>query len=306
MLHPGSEDTEGPYRVWDFIETVSSRQIEDIAPLATHLLETVHTSKYLRKIKTASMKKSVVAEVRLAPESYDSIYVSAALSVIAACDGAFAITRPPGHHASKENAEGFCFINNAAIATKSLLEKGKRVLIIDIDGHYGNGTESLFEHESNVMYVSIHSEDEYPAGRGQAEIRAGIQGKSNLVSVPIPKGSGDDIFLEALAFVICLTKDFNPGAVVVSAGFDGYADDTLLDLRYSLRGYAEAGRMISSLEKQTCAVLEGGYHPYVKVCVDAFVSGLSGNEIEMGEPLSGSASVSLSRFHNMLAKMSND
>lgn len=273
--HNEGLDGEASFRTKDFVETVTSEDIEIIHPYMMRMLEDVHSVHHIRKMRGACRCKRRVAEVNLTPSSYDAMLASASLAIIAAQQEGFAVTRPPGHHAIKERAQGFCFFNNVAVATKYLLDTGKRVCIVDIDGHHGNGTQRIFKKNGDVMYCSIHQIGSYPYTGKWFDIGKGPS-FGNVINVPVPKGSGDDILLAGLRFFGEFVEAFSPDYIAVSAGFDGYQDDSLLSLRYTKEGFFEAGRYFRLLERPVFAVLEGGYHSELKGCVDAFVSGVSG------------------------------
>ncbi len=302
-MHNEISEAEGAYRVKGFVESVSAEELDLLKPLAERLIKTVHTPRYVQKVKGACMSKCELAEVRLTPASYDAMIVSAALSIMAARDGAFAITRPPGHHASREKAEGFCFLNNIAIATSYCLEQGQRVCVIDIDGHHGNGTQSIFKNDDSVLFASIHQNGVYPHTGLAGDIGKG-QSYKKVINIPILSGSGDDVFLKALSFIVEQAKVFAPDCVAVSAGFDGYSKDSLLSLKYSRGGYHEAGRLISSIGKPVFAVLEGGYHSEVKSCTEAFVAGISEEGFITEEILSTSSEICINDVDDVLRKIS--
>lgn len=302
-IHNSVSEAEGAYRIRDFVESVSAEELEPLRALAKRLIKTVHTPRYVQKVKGACMSKCELAEVRLNPASYEAMIVSVALSIMATRGGSFAITRPPGHHASRERAEGFCFFNNIAIATSYLLEQGQRVCVIDIDGHHGNGTQSIFKNDDRVLFASIHQNGVYPYTGLADDIGMG-QSYKKVINIPVPSGSGDDVFLKALSFIVEQAKAFAPDCVAVSAGFDGYAKDSLLNLKYSQGGYHEAGRLISSIGKPVFAVLEGGYHSEVKSCTEAFVAGISEEGFITEEILSTSSEICMNAVDDVLQEIS--
>lgn len=279
---------EGAYRVKNFIETVSDSQIKDMIPLVEAEIDFTHSPRHRQKMKGACKSKCRIAEVSLAKASYDAMLTSVALAIMAADQNAFAITRPPGHHAIKERAQGLCFFNNIAIATSYVLRKGKRVCIVDIDGHHGNGTQSIFKKNKDVLYCSIHQEYVYPYSSGLVDNIGSGSSFRKVINIPLKAGSGDDIFINSLEFLSEYIKRFAPDYIAVSAGFDGYAKDTVLGLKYSKNGYYQAGKLLSSLSLPTFAVLEGGYHEEVKECVQSFVAGFSGDNFPFSDAFSTS------------------
>lgn len=284
--HNHRSKKEGPYRLEGFGETVSDGRLEKLLPAAELLIRSTHRADHIRKVRSACDRGAKLAEARLTPSSYRAAVAAAALSLLAVREEGFAITRPPGHHATPEKAGGYCFFNNAAMATHHLLGRGKRVCVIDFDGHHGNGTQTFFKDEDRVMFASIHQDKTYPHSGAASNIGRG-KSLRKAVNIPLAEGSGDDVFLTALTFVVERFKAFHPDAIAVSAGFDGYHEDRLLKLKYSKQGYYEAGRVLASVGAPVFGVLEGGYHTHIKACVEAFVAGVSGVQgYRSGEKLS--------------------
>jgi acetoin utilization deacetylase AcuC-like enzyme len=186
----------------------------------------------------------------------------------------FAVVRPPGHHAHKDKASGFCLFNNVAIAAQELVNEGKKVFILDIDGHHGDGTQSIFYDSKQVFYCSIHQQNSYPYTGTFMEIGSG-EGLGYTLNIPIPENSGEKEFLLAVNKAIVAGQKFEPDVVAISAGFDGYRKDRLLDLRFSLHAFYECGYRLSKAFKNIFAVLEGGYHEDLRECVDIFVQGVN-------------------------------
>jgi acetoin utilization deacetylase AcuC-like enzyme len=161
--------------------------------------------------------------------------------------------RPPGHHAGRNgaalgaNTRGFCYLNNIAIAVRHL---GKPTLILDIDGHHGNGTQEIFFGDDKVMYVSLHRHPHYPG--------TGAVSKANCLNFPLWGDCGDEAYLETLDGALGMVDVGRFEAVAVSAGFDTHMGD-LASLGLTEKGYTEIGKRIAALKKPTFFVLEGGY-----------------------------------------------
>jgi acetoin utilization deacetylase AcuC-like enzyme len=174
---------------------------------------------------------------------------------------AFALCRPPGHHAGKSNCGGYCYFNNAAIAAHWLSAKGKAVLL-DIDYHAGNGTQDIFYERADVLSISIHADPafEYPYFAGYAEERGAGAGLGFHRNFPLPAGTDDAAYLAALDETLYLIHAFAPAHLVVSAGMDIYASDPLGKIRVSRQGIAEIGRRIAALNVPTAVIMEGGYN----------------------------------------------
>jgi len=243
----------------------------------------VHTKNHLQKIKGHCKFGIPIAEVKPNKYTLNAIYSSVRLAIYASENNDFAMTRPPGHHASRDTAKGFCFLNNIAIASKRLIDKGKKVCIIDIDGHHGDGTEKIFYKDKNLLLCSIYQERSYPANKGNLTDIGSGEGRGYNLKLPIPVGSGDDIFLESLDFFRPYIEKFNPDIIGISAGFDGYKKDNLLNLNYTLKGYNLFGRKLKEMNYPLFGVLEGGYHSEVISCSRAFVLGINGKTIKEEE-----------------------
>ncbi len=268
--NPGSS-AEGPYRIEAF-----QSQVLEVDRNGEAYVNLVHSESHLKMVRDACMHHQMLAEVYLSPESYEAACSAAGLTIMAAEQGDFAVVRPPGHHAKSERADGFCLFNNIAIATQKLVNEGKKVFILDIDGHHGDGTQEIFYDSDQVLFCSVHQQFAYP-GTGESHETGEGKGKGYTMNFPLPAGSGDRELLEVVDKAIARAEEFKPDAVGVSAGFDGYIDDRLLDLRYTLDGYYQVGNKLAASFDHIFAVLEGGYHLDIPFCVDQFIRGLNRN-----------------------------
>lgn len=174
---------------------------------------------------------------------------------------AFALCRPPGHHAGKDYAGGYCFLNNAAIAANWLSRQG-RVALLDVDYHCGNGTQDIFYDRADVLTISLHADPnhEYPYYAGYVDETGTGAGFGFHRNFPLEKGTDDARYLSALEEALVFLREFGPQYLVVSAGMDIYADDPLGKIRVSTEGIGEIGKRISALDMPTVIVMEGGYN----------------------------------------------
>jgi acetoin utilization deacetylase AcuC-like enzyme len=186
--------------------------------------------------------------------------LTAADLVAGGAPAAYALCRPPGHHAGPGYYGGFCLLNNAAIAARSLARRG-RVAIVDVDFHHGNGTQDIFWEDPDVLYVSLHGDpaSHYPHFLGAADETGGGAGEGANRNLPLPDGTGDDAYLEALTEAMALVAAFDPATLVVSAGFDTFAGDPLGAFAVTTEGYRRIGAALAGVGRPTVVVQEGGY-----------------------------------------------
>ena len=180
-------------------------------------------------------------------------------------DTAFSAHRPPGHHALASRAMGFCLFNNVAVAARfALQERGlERVMVLDWDVHHGNGTNDLFHSSDQVLFVSIHQSPLWPGSGPAADVGSGA-GTGYTVNLPVPPGSGDDVFVSLVAHVAApLVGAFQPELILVSAGYDAHREDPLADCAVTDEGFAQMARAVrvagATVSAPVGCVLEGGY-----------------------------------------------
>lgn len=200
-------------------------------------------------------------------ETWDAVRTSANAAVAAARtvrDGAghaYALCRPPGHHAYADMAGGFCYLNNAAIAAQTLRAAHDRVAVLDIDLHHGNGTQGVFYRRDDVLTVSVHVDpaDFYPFFWGHASERGEGAGLGYNCNLPLPLGAGDDAFLESLDAALARIAAFAPGAIVLSLGLDASREDPFGGLAVTSDGFAAIGQRIGTVAAPIALIQEGGY-----------------------------------------------
>lgn len=202
----------------------------------------------------------IVAGTYQAALASANIALSAASSIVNGQSSAFALCRPPGHHAGKDYAGGYCFINNAAVAANWLSQKGK-VAILDVDYHAGNGTQDIFYERNDVFTISIHGDPdfEYPHYIGFADETGAGAGLGFHRNFPLPKETNDEIYLNALDNALKLIRDYAPQFLVLSLGADAFDGDPLGLFKVTRNGFHEIGNRIAGLNLPTAIIMEGGY-----------------------------------------------
>ncbi|MBS3819194.1 histone deacetylase [bacterium] len=236
----------------------------------------IHTPSYVQKIKETSSRERVVLDpdTSTSAQSY-RVALLAAGGILETVDkimegkiqNAFALIRPPGHHAEASRAMGFCLFNNVAIGAQYLLERynQKRILIVDWDLHHGNGTQHSFEQSPNVLYFSTHQHPHYPGTGDSSEIGQN-SGEGFTVNVPLSPGKTDEDYLYIYRNILSpISEQYQPDFILVSAGFDTFEQDPLGGMKVTSRGFGALTQELMDLSQKICggkilAVLEGGYH----------------------------------------------
>jgi acetoin utilization deacetylase AcuC-like enzyme len=191
-----------------------------------------------------------------------NVAVSAAAAVMAGEDAAYALARPPGHHAYADMAGGFCFLNNTAIAAQYCRNHGAdRVAVVDVDVHHGNGTQGMFYHRSDVLTVSLHGDPAsfYPYFAGFAEETGEAEGRGFNLNLPLPRDTGDDAYLRHLDDALERVCRYAPDIVVVALGLDASEQDPLAFTRVTTDGFRQIGARLAALRAPVLLVQEGGY-----------------------------------------------
>ena len=236
------------------------------------ILKKTHNLDYINFVEKSFPKKGLSfldGDTVISPGSKDAI-IDAVGSIIVAIDGvqnnefknAFCAVRPPGHHAERNKAMGFCIYNNVAVGAHYLINNYnyKKIAIIDFDVHHGNGTQDIFYDNEKVLYISTHQYPYYPGSGSEKE-----KGKfNNIYNIPLPAGTNSQEYLNAYEFVLKKLKDFRPEFILFSAGFDAHKDDPLAQFELSSKDFYELTKRTLKLAKVCCngkvvSILEGGY-----------------------------------------------
>jgi acetoin utilization deacetylase AcuC-like enzyme len=242
-------------------------------PAGEEALTAVHDAAYLDRVR--KMSRAGGGYLSLDTAVGEGSWEAASLASGAACSAvesalagetAFAVARPPGHHAGRDYGMGFCLTNHAAVAAGHALSGGlERVAILDWDVHHGNGTQDIFYSDDRVLYLSMHQSPFYP-GTGELEEVGEGEGRGFTANVPLPAGSGEDVYAAVYAGVFApLLVEFSPGLILVSAGFDAQADDLLGGMALPSDAFGRFAAYVAHLSREIGAappafVLEGGYN----------------------------------------------
>jgi len=260
--------------VIDHLKKIKSKNLIWKKPVKFDLkyLEYAHDKSYLNNVKDSFPKEGLNfldGDTIISPGSKKAT-ADAVGSIISAIDGVenkkfdncFCAVRPPGHHAEKDKAMGFCIYNNVAVGAYYLLKKYNynKIAIIDFDVHHGNGTQNIFYDNKNVLYISTHQYPYYPGSGSEKE-----KGKfNNIFNIPLPAGTSSHEYLNAYEFVLKKIKEFKPEFILFSAGFDAHKDDPLAQFQLKSKDFYDLTKRTLNLSKSFCngkvvSILEGGY-----------------------------------------------
>ncbi len=222
----------------------------------------------LNRIDARLGRYSYDAATPITAETWEAAYWSAQ-AALTALDAvldqrapcAFALCRPPGHHAGHDYLGGYCYLNSAAITAGEAADRGRRVAILDIDYHHGNGTQDIFYESGEVLFTSIHADPstDYPFYWGHSDERGEGAGMGKTLNLPLPRGTRIDTYLEALETACSAVKEHGTNLLVMSYGADTFEDDPISHFKLREEDYAVIGSRVAELNVPTVVIMEGGY-----------------------------------------------
>ncbi len=267
---------ESPERVKNSYEFLEEKGFEFVEPIACSEKDVllVHSKEHLEKVKNGNFYDVDTPNLPGIFE-YACLAAGAALKAAKLCSKdvtTFSLMRPPGHHAGRNSIEGFCYFNNIAIAVEKMIKekKYKRVAIVDIDCHHGNGTEEIFLGRTDILYFSLHQMGIYPG--------TGYESKQNCINVPLPTRTTGEIYLKYFEKSLKKVREFRPNLIAVSAGFDTYKKDPLCSLELEIETYKIISHKLAAFNLPLFALLEGGYSKDLPQCIYSFLEGLRYNK----------------------------
>lgn len=258
----------------DYLEFLDSahRRWRAMGAPSAEVVPNIHPGRHMQSLPkglvgqvgwyTTDMSSPIGPDTFAAAAASANVALHAAERVLGGAPAAYALCRPPGHHAFADMCGGFCFLNNIAIAAEYAVRRGRRPAILDVDVHHGNGTQGIFYRRRDVFTVSLHCDpsDFYPFFSGHAHERGEGEGRGANLNLPLARGTGDNAYLESLAEGLATLRAFAPDILFVALGLDGYEGDPFAGFRITTAGFGRIARAIGELGLPTVLVQEGGYN----------------------------------------------
>ena len=266
-------DPERPARITRTVPLLKERHpdwrwVQPVAATDEQLLR-AHSTDHVRHVAAPNGDFDLDTPAHPHIDRYARAATGAALAAAASAlhgEKALSLMRPPGHHAMRNRAMGFCYFSNIAVASLDALEHGtERVAIWDFDAHHGNGTEDIVEGNERIFFASIHQYPGYPG--------TGLKSHGNIKNYPVAPYSSRDVHMDAVEKALHGLVGAKPGLLLVSAGFDAYAEDPITQMTLEKEDFATMGRWLADLEIPVAAILEGGYSEDLPELIDQFLSG---------------------------------
>jgi len=263
------------------------KELEILKPemISEESLKEIHSERMIDQVKDISEKGEtwIDLDTYVCKGDYETARLAAGATVMACknvilgkADNAYALVRPPGHHATSERSMGFCLFNNAAIAANEIVKMGKKVLVMDFDVHHGNGTQYIFYNKCDIMYQSLHLSPHYPGTGDICEIGEG-NGKGYTINAPMSFGNGNKAATKVLDEIFLpVAKQFKPDLILFSSGYDSHHADKLGGLRFTADFYGEIVSKYQRIQSRIACTLEGGYNlEWIRKCLISHIQKLS-------------------------------
>jgi acetoin utilization deacetylase AcuC-like enzyme len=265
-------DPERPERITRSVPLLKERHPDwswmDPAPATDEQLLRAHTAEHVRLVANPGGDFDGDTPAHHHIDKYARAAAGAAVAAAGRAlsgEKSFSLMRPPGHHATRDRAMGFCYFNNIAVAALAALAQGaQRVAIWDFDAHHGNGTEDIVTGNERIVFASIHQYPGYPG--------TGVQSHANVENYPVAPYSARDIHMHAMEEALQNLLGARPDLLLISAGFDAYVSDPITQMSLEQEDFATLGRWLAELKIPTAAILEGGYSNDLPELIDAFLS----------------------------------